>query len=142
MNLGKINVITPPDKLFNKIPSILLVKPSMQLKEHFQKQISKVAFELNVFVFDDIESDIDWLLSVHMLADITVIDIDNCDIITKSFVTLMLSNPDSYYATTDEVTPYGLISKNRIYNFENIPFFMEIEEIDEDEDGQEEEEEE
>jgi hypothetical protein len=139
MNLGKINVITPPDKLFNKVPSILLVKPSMELKEHFQKQISKVVFELNVFVFDDIESDIDWLLSVHMLADITVIDIDNCDTVTKSFVTLMLSNPDSYYTTQDEVTPYGLISKNRIYNFENIPFFMEIGEI-EDEDEEEEEE--
>jgi hypothetical protein len=141
MNLGKINVITPPDKLFNKVPSILLVKPSMELKEHFQKQISKVVFEINVYVFDDVESDIDWMLSVNMLADITVIDIDNCDVITKSFATLLLSDPDCYYTTQDEITPYGLISKNRIYNLENIPFFMEIEEIDEDEDEEEEEEE-
>jgi hypothetical protein len=137
MNLGKINVITPPDKLYNMTPGLLLVKPSLDLKEHFQKQIAKFPSELNVFVFGDEETDIDWLLSVHKMSDITVIDVDNCDTVTKSFVTLMLSFPDAYYMTKDEVTPYSLISKNRIYDFDSIPFFILVEE---DEDEQEEEE--
>jgi hypothetical protein len=140
MNLGKINVITPPDKLYNMTPSLLLVKPSLELKEHFQKQIAKFPSELNVFVFGNEETDIDWLLSVHKMSDITVIDIDNCDAVTKSFVTLMLTFPDSYYLTKDEVTPYGLLSKNRIYDFDSIPFFILIEEEDEDEQEEEEEE--
>lgn len=131
MNLGKINVITPPDKLFNNNPSILLVKPTTDVKQAFQKYISQVVDELNVFVFDEPETDIDWLLSVHNLADVSIIDIDNCDVITKNFICLMLAQQDTYYITKDELTPYGLISKNRIYDLDSIPFFKKIEGQDE-----------
>jgi hypothetical protein len=123
MNLGKINVITPPDKLFNLNIGILLVKPSAEFKSHFQKYISRVIDETNVFVYDETENDMDWLLSVHQKVNITVIDVDNCDPITKSFVTLLLAYPETYYLTSDETTPYGLISKNRIYDLDAIPFF-------------------
>lgn len=134
MNLGKINVITPPDKLFNDNPSILLVKPTNELKQHFQKYISQVLEELNVFVFDENEMDIEWLLSIHHYCDVTVIDIDNCDPITRSFVTFMIKQTDTYYITKDEITPYGLISKNRIYDLDSIPFFKTIEDPEEDND--------
>lgn len=126
MNLGKINVITPPDKLFNQNPSILLVKTTNEVKEAFQKYICQVLDELNVFVFDENEMDIEWLLSVHAYADISIVDIDNCDPITKSFVTFMISQPETYYITKDELTPYGLISKSRIYDLEAIPFFKHV----------------
>ena len=53
-------------------------------------------------------------------SDIIIIDIDNCDMITKQFVTFMLSLPDTHYITSDEITPYGLISKNRIYDLDWI----------------------
>ncbi|NBR61498.1 MAG: hypothetical protein EBT86_07575 [Actinobacteria bacterium] len=127
MNLGKINVITPPDKLFNNNASILMVKPTNETKQHFQKYISKVVQELNVYVYEENETDIDWLLSVHSYADITIIDIDNCDLITKNFITFMIAQPDTYYITKDEVTPYGIISKSRIYDLDSIPFFRIIE---------------
>ena len=126
MNLGKINVITPPDKLFNQNPSILLVKPTNEVKEAFQKYICQVLEELNVFVFDENETDLDWLLSVHGYVDVTIIDVDNCDTITRSFVTFMIGQCDTYYITKDELTPYGLISKNRIYDLDSIPFFKKI----------------
>lgn len=131
MNLGKINVITPPDKLFNQNPSILLVKPTNEVKEAFQKYICQILEEINVFVFDENETDMDWLLSVHGYVDISIIDIDNCDIITRSFVTFMISQPDTYYITKDELTPYGLISKSRIYDLDSIPFFKTIQDIEE-----------
>ena len=126
MNLGKINVITPPDKLFNQNPSILLVKPTNEVKEAFQKYICQILEELNVFVFDENETDLDWLLSVHGYVDVTIIDVDNCDAITRSFVTFMIGQCDTYYITKDELTPYGLISKNRIYDLDSIPFFKKI----------------
>jgi len=126
MNLGKINVITPPDKLFNNNPSILLVKPTNDTKQHFQKYITNVLEELNVFVYEETEMDMDWLLSVHNLADVTLIDVDNCDPITRSFITFMIAQTDTYYITKDEITPYGLISKNRIYDLESIPFFKNV----------------
>jgi len=116
MNLGKINLITPPDKLFNDNISYLLVKPSTKTKVQFQNLISEIDDEINVFVFDEKDNDIDWLLSVAQLADQVVIDIDNCDHITKQFVVLLLSRANAHYITTDEITPYKLVSRNRIWD--------------------------
>jgi hypothetical protein len=120
MNLGKINLITPPDKLFNLNMSYLLVKPSNHVKQQFQSILSHSPEELNVFVFDQEETDIGWLLSVSQQADVTIIDVDNCDITTQKFITFMLAQPNTHYITSDELTPYGLISKNRIYNLDWI----------------------
>lgn len=138
MIFGKINVITPPDKLFNLNPSILLVKPSLEVKQQMQKYLSTSIDDVNVFIYEHTEEDFDWLLSVHFRADVTVIDIDNCDPTTKLFVTFMIAHPETYYITNDAITPYGLISKNRIYNLDAIPFFQRIDEgdIDEQDEGE------
>jgi hypothetical protein len=135
MNLGKINLITPPDKLFNLNLSYLLVKPSMNVKQQFQTVLSHNLDELNVFIYDEKDNDIGWLLSVAMQADITVIDVDNCDPTTKLFITFMLAQPNTHYITNDELTPYGLISKNRIYNLDAIVASL-TEEDEEDDDTQ------
>jgi len=120
MSIGKINLITPPDRLFNSNLSYLLVKPSTHVKQQFQAILSQNFDEVNVFIFDENETDISWLLSTAVQSDIIIIDIDNCDMITKQFVTFMLSLPDTHYITSDEITPYGLISKNRIYDLDWI----------------------
>ena len=120
MNLGKITVITPPDKLFNLTLSYLLVKPSMLVKEQFQTILSQSIDDLNVFIYDQDETDVSWLLSVAQQVDVVIIDIDNCDPITRSFVTFMLAQSNTYYITNDELTPYNLISKNRIWDLDFI----------------------
>lgn len=138
MNLGKINLITPPDKLFNLNLSYLLVKPSVNVKKQFQTILSHNIEELNVFIYDDNETDISWLLSVSQQADITVIDIDNCDPTTKLFITFLLAQPNTHYITNDELTPYSLISKNRIWNLDAVvAAFTGEEEDDEEEDDDE-----
>lgn len=123
MNLGKINVITPPDKLFNLTQSFLLVKPSQYVKQQFQTLLSQSIDDVNVFIFDDQETDIEWLLSVAQQADVVIIDIDNCDPMTKHFVTFILAQPNAHYLTGDELTPYKLISRNRIYDLDWIKDF-------------------
>lgn len=120
MNLGKINLITPPDKLFNLNPGYLLVKPSTKTKMQFQQILSQCPDDLNVYVYDQDETNIEWMLSVSQQADFVIIDIDNCDPITKQFVSFMLAQPNSYFMTNDEITPWGLISRNRIYNLDWI----------------------
>lgn len=120
MNLGKITVITPPDKLFNLNLSYLLVKPSIVVKEQFQTILSHSIDDLNVFIYDSEENDVSWLLSVAQQVDVVIIDVDSCDYVTKQFVTFMLAQPNAHYITNDEITPYGLISKNRIYSLEQI----------------------
>lgn len=120
MNLGKINLITPPDKLFNLNLNYLLVKPSTHVKQQFQTILSHSIEEVNVFIYDQEETDVSWLLSVAMQSDVVIIDVDHCDPITQKFVTFMLAQPNTHYITNDELTPYGLISKNRIYDLDFI----------------------
>jgi hypothetical protein len=120
MTLGKINLITPPDKLYNSNVSYLLVKPSTKTKVQFQNMLTDLEEDVNVYVYDDSENDVDWLLGVAQIVDFVVIDIDNCDPLTKLFVALLLTQPNAHYITTDEITPYKLISRNRIYNFDWI----------------------
>jgi hypothetical protein len=139
MNLGKITVITPPDKLFNTTLSYLLVKPSLHVKQQFQAILSQSIDDLNVFIYDQEENDVGWLLSVALQVDLVIIDIDHCDPVTKQFVTFLLANPGTYYITSDEITPYNLISKNRIFNLDQIVERMNADD-EEEEDNEEEDE--
>lgn len=120
MNLGRINLITPPDTLFNSNITYLLVKPSTKLKVQFQTILSAIDEEINVFVYDTEEVDIAWMLNAANNSDIIIIDIDNCDPITKNFISVILSNTNAFYMTDDEITPWGLLSRNRIYNLDWI----------------------
>ena len=129
-SLGKITVITPPDKFFNLDLGYLLVKPSTHVLEQFHSIIGNSDEDINIFIYDTNEADIDWLLSVTHQVDVVIIDIDNCDPITKSFVTFMLTHPNAYYITNDELTPYSLISKNRIFDLDWI-----VEQINNEEDN-------
>jgi hypothetical protein len=132
MNLGKITVITPPDKLFNLTLGYLLVKPSVHVKQQFQAILSQSIDDVNVFIYDQEENDISWLLGVAHQADVVIIDVDNCDLLTKQFVTFMLAQPNVHYITNDEITPYNLISKNRIYDLDWIVEQLKDQEEDDD----------
>lgn len=138
MHLGKINLITPPDKLFNDTESYLLVKPSQYVKEQFQTLLSYSINDINVFILDETDHDIEWMLSVSTHVDVIIIDIDNCDPMTRLFVTFMLAQPYAYYLTSDETTPYKLISRNRIYDLEWIKQLNQGEEEEEEEEDDDE----
>jgi hypothetical protein len=134
MNLGKINLITPPDTLFNLNPGYLLVKPSTKVKMQFQTLLSACPDDINVYVYDTDEVDIAWMLNAANNSDFVIIDIDNCDEITKNFVSFILAQPNAYYMTNDELTPWNLISRNRIFNLDWILEAFKDEEPEEDED--------
>jgi len=116
MQLGQITIITPPNKIFNLNVSYLLISPSLHVKQQFQTILSNSIDDLNVFIYETDENDIDWLLSVSFMVDCVIIDIDSCNPTTKQFITFLLAQPNVHYITNDELTPYNLISKNRIYN--------------------------
>jgi hypothetical protein len=135
MNLGKINLITPPDNLFNLNPGYLLVKPSTKLKMQFQTLLSASEDDINVYVYDTDEADVAWMLNVSQQVDFIILDIDNCDTITKNFISFLLVHPKCYYMTSDEITPWNLISRNRIYN---LDWILEAIKSEEDDDSEEE----
>ena len=119
-NLGRVTIITPPDKFFNLDVSYLLVKPTQSVIENFHAILGEIEEDINVFIYDTDTADIDWLLSVSHQVAVIIIDIDNCDPITKSFISFILTHPNAYYITNDETTPYDLISKNRIFDLDWI----------------------
>jgi len=140
MNLGKITLITPPDKLFNMNLSYLLIKPSTHIKQQFQTILSQSIDDLNIFIYDNEDNDIGWMLSIAVQVDCIIIDIDNCDPVTQKFITFLIAQPNNvYYITNDENTPYNLISKNRIYNLDVIVERLKNEQEEDDEDDSEEE---
>jgi hypothetical protein len=118
--------------------SYLLVKPSNHIKQQFQTILSVSMDDLNVFIYDTEDIDTSWLLSVAIQVDCVIVDIDNCDSITQKFVTFMLAQPNAHYITSDEITPYKLISKNRIYNLDWIVEQIQNQEEEDDNDSQEE----
>lgn len=130
MNIGKINLITPPDKLFNLTPGIFLIKPSNNLKIQFQEILTHIEDDMNVFIFDKDDYDVEWLLDISTQADFIVIDIDNCDNTTLKFVSFIMAQPNVHYITTDSVTPWSLINKNRIYDLKWILEKLKLEDDD------------
>ena len=133
MNLGKINLITPPDMMFNLADSFLLIKPSLAVKQQFQSMLSQLDSDINVFIFDENDHDIEWMLSVAQQVDTVVIDLDNCDPLTKQFATVIMVQTNVYYFTNDTYTPYNLINRNRIYDFNWVRPEDDDEEIEDDE---------
>jgi hypothetical protein len=72
------------------------------------------------------------MLSIAQQVEVIIIDIDNCDLVTKQFATLLLMQPNTHNITTDELTPYQLISRNRIYNLDWMVEQLKTDEDDED----------
>jgi len=102
------------------------------VKQQFQAILSKSIDDLNIFMYDQEETDISWMLSVSQQVDVVIIDVDSCVPITQKFITFLLAQPNAYYITSDEITPYNLISKNRIFNLDSI-----VEQLSPDEDDEE-----
>ena len=80
------------------------------------------------------EEAIEWMLSVSHHADIIIIDIDNCDETTKMFISFLLVLPNVFYITEDEVTPWHLLSRNRINDLDFISSTVTQQEDDDGED--------
>ena len=122
MTQAKIKIITPPDKLYDKTESILLVHPSQILKKELQDILSETEENINVYMFEKLTDEdvlnFEWLLSVANMADKVIVDIDQCYPITRNFVSYLISLPNVYYVTNDTATPYNLLSDRQIYNLD------------------------
>ena len=122
--MSKINLITAPDILYNSAKSFLLICPSKEVKEQFSNLLANLEFTINVYLFEEIDSDEDeglnynWLFNCAKNADYIIVDIDNLDAMTKNLCSYFLSLPETFYLTKDELTPYNKININRVYNLD------------------------
>jgi|TARA_B100000035_G_C21020762_1_gene563968 hypothetical protein len=117
--MTKINVITPPDILHNQATSFLLISPSTEIRNDFQKFLETATTSLNVYLYapeKEEDMDIAWLLAIAKIADYTILDLDYMEISDKKFASYILSIPNTFYLTKDDVTPYNKINLNRVYD--------------------------
>jgi hypothetical protein len=116
--LSKISVITPPDKLYNKSYSFVLIYPNDDIKEQLQNLIADWECHVNVYMYE--EEAIDWLLDVVQSADAVILNLDDCDTQIRDLSSYLVSLPNVYWLTKGEISVYNKLSVNRVYNLDTI----------------------
>ena len=116
-----LNLITPPDKLYNDNKSFLLMNPSDLVKEQFNEMAKQVGQNLNVYLFDqDQGHDVNWLLDIVNQVGTIILDVDNTRNEYQWLIGYLLSFDKTYYLTKAEEIMYNKISANRIFAVEEI----------------------
>ena len=64
--------------------------------------------------------DIDWVLNVHKISQIVILDLDNLPPYWKKLESYLVSFGNTYYLTKAEEIMYNKISANRIFAVEEI----------------------
>jgi hypothetical protein len=116
----KIKIITSPDLMFDRAESLLVITPGIDLKNRVQDYAVESENHLNIYVYNGLEDDIKWLLTVAKTADNILIDIDNCSDDVIQFLSYILSFPNTYYRTVNMRAPWDLLNKNRFYDFPKL----------------------
>ena len=118
--MSKINLITPPDILHNKNKSILCVSLDNENRKSLQNVLAKVQENLNIYIFDNDITEIDWLLNLHKICDVCIVNLDNLPQEIRTIMSYLISFDNTYWLTKGEHMLYNKISSNRIYNIEQI----------------------
>mgnify|MGYP006077075867 CR=1 FL=1 len=118
--MKNINIITPPDKLFNDAVQVLLVFPSKELQEAVQEHLVNIEDDINIYCYERTEyaeEDLDWLLTVFKLSELTIIDIDNVCPYLQDLLSYMIAKPKTFWLTKGENVVYNKLSNNRVNDF-------------------------
>lgn len=119
--MKNINIITPPDKLFNDAVQVLLVYPTTDLKNAIQDKLVDIEDDINIYVYDKENystEDIDWLLTIFKMSDIAIIDVDNVQSHARDLLSYMIAKPKTFWLTKGENRVYNKLSNNKIKDFE------------------------
>ena len=119
--MKNINIITPPDKLFNDAVQVLLVYPATDLKNAIQDKLIDIEDDINIYVYDKENystEDIDWLLTIFKMSDIAIIDVDNVQSHARDLLSYMIAKPKTFWLTKGENRVYNKLSNNKIKDFE------------------------
>jgi hypothetical protein len=117
--MSNITLITPPDKIFNQNFNIFLIYPSQKLKNDLQDFLASSTESINVYIYESKdEHDIDWLLSVHKMSEIVIIELEDLPSEIRQIESYLISQSNTYWLTKGENMWYNKISVNRIYDLD------------------------
>tara|TARA_B100001063_G_scaffold237915_1_gene259366 strand:- start:316 stop:708 length:393 start_codon:yes stop_codon:yes gene_type:complete len=114
-----LNLITSPDKLFNDNQSLLLVNPSDSIKENFNHYAQQFENDVNLYLYENSETDLRWLLEVVETVDHIILDIDNTKI-SPWIIGHLLGFGKTFYLTNTPDSVYNVINNNRIYELKQF----------------------
>ena len=120
MTAPVINLITPPDKLFNDDPSILLVNPNDNIKNQMNEVLKDLDTRINLYLYDKSETaDQTWLIDIANSVNSIIVDIDNTHD-EQWLIGYLLSFSKTFYLTNRDFIPYNVINTNRIYDVKQV----------------------
>ena len=120
--MSVINLITPPDKLYNQAGSILLVYPTEYIEQELQKILSAATADTNIYIYNinNDEHNYTWLLDVHKFCNICIMNLDDLPVELKCMESYFISFSHTYWLSQGENTLYNKISQNKIYTLERL----------------------
>lgn len=125
--MQKINIVTPPDLLFNDSFQLLLLYPSKQIQDELQnKFLATVNMDVNVYVYDkpvQTKEEIVWMLNVFKQCNTAIIDVDNTSPWARDLLSYMIAKNKTYWLTNSQDSVYNNLSNNKVYN---LDFLSEI----------------
>ena len=114
-----LNLITSPDKLFNDNQSLLLVNPSDSIKENFNHYAQQFENDVNLYLYENSETDLRWLLEVVETVDHIILDIDNTKV-SPWIIGHLLGFGKTFYLTNTPDSVYNVTNNNRIYELKQF----------------------
>ena len=120
--MKKINIVTPPDILFNDSLQLLLVYPSKQLQDELQNNfLTNANLDINLYVYDKPVQDkkeVEWMLSVFKQCDVAIVDVDNMSPWARDLASYMIAKNKTYWLTNSQDSVYNSLSSNKVYNLD------------------------
>ena len=55
-------------------------------------------------------------MALAKICEIVILDLDQMQPLEKNFASYLISLPNTFYLTKDDVTPYNKLSLNRVYD--------------------------
>jgi len=107
-----ITLITPPDKLYNDQPSVLLVNPSDVVKNDLNEALKDTDLNINLYLYEN--GPLGWLIDVAQSVDHIILDIDAMR--DQWIVGYLLNLSKTFYLTNQADSVYNIINVNRIYD--------------------------
>tara|TARA_B100000941_G_C28483354_1_gene543521 strand:- start:253 stop:684 length:432 start_codon:yes stop_codon:yes gene_type:complete len=116
--MPEVKLITPPDSIHDSNKSILLINFNDTLKEGFNKAMTGIDYDVNIYLYDfERMLNEQWLIATISFVDNIVINTEGLD--GHWLLGYILSKSKTFYFAPDNgKQPYKLLNANRIYSFE------------------------